>query len=74
MENEIDHVFIGRYDGKVFPNGDEVEEIRWVSAGKLAREMGERPEEFTYWFRILMMRPEMKSIIQQMSGFEDGRR
>jgi len=67
IEHEIDHVFVGRYDGKIFPNKDEIEEIRWVSPEKLRMEMTEHTEAFTYWFRILMKQPEMLSIIQRIS-------
>lgn len=62
IEHELDHVFIGLYNGNVFPDEDEVEEIRWVSLDKLNKEMKEHPEEFTYWFKILMKQPEMQLI------------
>lgn len=68
IEHELDHVFIGYYNEKVFPNEDEVEEIRWVPLDELKNEMSEHPEEFTYWFKILMEQPKMQLIIQQISG------
>lgn len=67
IEHEIDHVFIGHYNGNVFPNEDEVEEIRWVPLDKLHKEMREHPEDFTYWFKILMKQPEMELIVQHIS-------
>jgi isopentenyl-diphosphate delta-isomerase len=67
IEHEIDHVFIGHYNGTVVPNEDEVEEICWVSLDKLNKEMSEHPENFTYWFKILMKQPEMQLIGQQIS-------
>lgn len=54
IEHEMDHVFIGEYDGEVIPNNEEVDEIRWVKLEDLRQEMKEKPEEFTYWFKILM--------------------
>lgn len=66
IEHEIDHVFIGKYDGNVSPNEDEVEEIRWVTQDKLNKEICEHPEGFTYWFQILMKQPEMQIIGQQI--------
>ena len=66
VEHEIDHVFFGQYNGKVFPNVDEVEEIRWVSLDKLGEEMSDHPENFTYWFQILMKQPEMQLIGRQI--------
>jgi len=66
IEHEIDHVFIGQYDGNISPNQDEIEEIRWVPLDKLNKEMSENPEDFTYWFQILMKQPEMQLIVQQV--------
>lgn len=65
IEHEIDHVFIGHYNGNVFPNEEEVEGVRWVPLNKLNKEMSEHPEDFTYWFKILMKQPEMQLIGQR---------
>lgn len=55
-EHELDHVFIGRYDGECRPNPAEVAEVRWVDPGALETEIRSRPEAFTPWFRIAMER------------------
>ncbi len=68
IENEIDHVFWGYYNGIVIPKKDEVEEIQWVNPDKLSKDMKEHPETFTYWFRILMDQPEMLSLDKQIAG------
>lgn len=68
MEYEIDHVFFGYYNGNVIPNGDEVEEVRWIDWDSLKKEMEDHPERFTYWFRVLMDQPEMLSKDKLMSG------
>jgi len=67
IEHEIDHVFIGNYNGNVFPNQDEVEDVCWVSLDKLNREINENPECFTYWFKILMMQEKMQLIGRQIA-------
>lgn len=53
IENEIDHVFTGLYDGPVPFNPQEVAAYRWVSSAELAEEMARHPSNFTVWFRIL---------------------
>ncbi|MBN8821595.1 MULTISPECIES: isopentenyl-diphosphate Delta-isomerase [unclassified Spirosoma] len=53
IENEIDHVFTGVYEGPIPFNPQEVSAIRWVSATELADEMTQHPSNFTVWFRIL---------------------
>lgn len=67
IEHELDHVFIGQYNGIVFPNEEEVEEIRWVSYDRLRKEMREHPEYFTYWFQILLKQPKMQLIEQTIA-------
>lgn len=52
FEYEIDHVFIGSYDGEVALNPEEVEEIRWISFDALARELLEQPDQYSTWFQI----------------------
>lgn len=54
IEHELDHVFIGRYNGPFFPNSEEIEKVRFVGMTALIKEMNEYPERFTFWFKILM--------------------
>ena len=51
IENELDHVFFGSYDGIVSPERTEVEDYRWISIERLKNEMENTPESFTYWLR-----------------------
>lgn len=52
-EHELDHVILGRFDGIVTLNTEEVEAVRWISMADLAREMDAHPEQFTAWFQII---------------------
>ena len=54
IENEIDHVFIGRYDGYVKINRKEAEAYRWIKMEELIDEIKEKPEKYTVWFKIIM--------------------
>jgi 16S rRNA (adenine1518-N6/adenine1519-N6)-dimethyltransferase len=40
-------LYIGIYDGRVTPDGDEVSEVKWISPVALETWMKECPEEFT---------------------------
>lgn len=51
-ENEIDHVFLGRYEGGVTPNPAEVDEYRWASADSIEASLRDTPEAFTHWFAL----------------------
>jgi len=51
-ENELCHVFLGRSPAEVHPNEHEIADIRFVSANELDRELAEKPETLTPWFKL----------------------
>ena len=53
-EHELDHVFVGKFDGEFNLNPDEVSEIRYISIENLDQEIKENPEHFTEWFKIIL--------------------
>lgn len=51
-ENEIDHVWIGMYEGNNIPyNPEEVENYKWVDIGTLEKDLRQFPERYTPWFK-----------------------
>ncbi|MEI9920311.1 MAG: isopentenyl-diphosphate Delta-isomerase [Bacteroidota bacterium] len=58
-EHEYDHVYIARYDGEPQINRDEVDEWRFENLSKLREEVRKNPEEYTYWFRLILDHPEL---------------
>jgi len=63
VEHELDHVFLGRYDGDVTPNLDEVEAVRWVAPADLSAEIAAAPEAFAPWFRIIVDEMTARALI-----------
>jgi isopentenyl-diphosphate delta-isomerase len=59
IEHEVDHVFLGRFDGVPSPDPAEVSEWRWIACDALEAEMALAPGNFTAWFRLLL--PEVKA-------------
>lgn len=55
-EHELDHVFVGRYDGKVSPNPREAEDYRWVDVKHLKEDIAQSPGKYTPWLRIVLDR------------------
>ena len=53
-EHELDHVFIGNYEGEFHLNPQEVSEVRYISSENLEKELSENPENFTEWFKIIL--------------------
>ncbi|HEX6977970.1 MAG TPA: isopentenyl-diphosphate Delta-isomerase [Alphaproteobacteria bacterium] len=50
-ENEIVHVFVGRYEGRIVPNPDEVVDVAWADPAALRAETAACPERYSAWFR-----------------------
>jgi isopentenyl-diphosphate Delta-isomerase len=38
------------------PNPDEVADWKWMDIPEIKRAIAEQPEDYTYWFRIIMER------------------
>ena len=53
-EHELDHVFVGKYNGDFELNPDEVQEVRYISMQDLEAEIKLHPEHFTEWFKIIL--------------------
>lgn len=51
-EHELDHVFIGIYDGDVHPNHLEVANFVYQSIEELNANLLTNPEKYTVWFKI----------------------
>jgi isopentenyl-diphosphate delta-isomerase len=51
-EHESCHVYLGRIDGVVRPNAQEISAHRFVSAAMLDDEFEARPDQFTPWFKM----------------------
>lgn len=54
VENEIDHVLVGTWDGAPAPDPREADAWRWVEREPLEARLAAEPEEFTVWFRLIL--------------------
>ncbi|MCB9194771.1 MAG: isopentenyl-diphosphate Delta-isomerase [Flavobacteriales bacterium] len=51
-EHEYDHVFFGVYSGGINPNPEEVMNVKYISREDLIRDVDDRPQMYTEWFKI----------------------
>ena len=56
IEHELDHVFVGDYQGSPVPSPEEVVEWAWVDADVVSLELFEAPEAYTEWFKLVWER------------------
>lgn len=57
-EYELDHVLIGRFDGDLHLNYEEVDSIKWIPMSEIRILINEHPDDFTIWFKITFERVE----------------
>ncbi|WP_334149133.1 isopentenyl-diphosphate Delta-isomerase [Hyphomicrobium sp.] len=49
-ENEIVHVFRGRYDGELKPDPAEAEDYQWSDLDRIRSDIAAAPDRFSVWF------------------------
>jgi isopentenyl-diphosphate delta-isomerase len=67
IEDEVVHVFAGRYDGPISPNKDEVSEWNAMSLPELITDQHNRPEAYAPWF-LHYLRTYRPSIENWLAG------
>jgi isopentenyl-diphosphate delta-isomerase len=55
-EHELDHVFVGIFDGKPKPNPDEADGYRMAETSDILADVRSNPAHYTPWFRIAIER------------------
>jgi isopentenyl-diphosphate Delta-isomerase len=51
-EYEFDHVFVGMYEGAIFPNSEEVSDYCYQSIEEIKNSIQTHPQKYTEWFKI----------------------
>ncbi|MDD2387046.1 MAG: isopentenyl-diphosphate Delta-isomerase [Bacteroidales bacterium] len=54
IENEIDHVYTGIFNGTPTPNPKEVMDFKWGNLDFVIKDIENNPELYTYWFKKLI--------------------
>lgn len=54
IENEIDHVFIGEYNGKIKINKNEASDYKWMSLTELKKDFIENSDQYTVWLKMAL--------------------
>lgn len=57
-EHELDHVLIGKYEGEIIPDPNEVMDYKYISLDEINIQLQNNPNQFTPWFAIAF--PKLK--------------
>jgi isopentenyl-diphosphate delta-isomerase len=52
IEHELDHVWVGNFDGLPQINPEEVDAWKFMSMEDIRQDMQDHPENYTVWFRL----------------------
>ncbi|WP_196888913.1 isopentenyl-diphosphate Delta-isomerase [Aureivirga sp. CE67] len=52
-EHEFDHVMVGNYNDEPNVNPEEVEAFKWMPLEDVKKDIEEKPEIYTEWFKII---------------------
>ncbi len=63
IEHEVDYVYKGTYDGTPAINLEEVEDWKYISLHDLQLSIDSNPQEYTYWFKVIVGHSELRKII-----------
>jgi isopentenyl-diphosphate delta-isomerase len=55
-EHELDHVFVGRFQGAPRPIAVEVMDWKWVDPQSVQADVAAHPAQYTPWFKIVLER------------------
>ena len=51
---EIDHVFVGKYDGEVMLNPDEAVNYAWKLPSKILEDIQKNQDGFVPWLKMIL--------------------
>jgi isopentenyl-diphosphate delta-isomerase len=54
IENEVDQVFVGTFNGSISPDPAEVSEYKWIPVNTLLEQVKGEPQRFTFWFKKIL--------------------
>jgi len=52
-EHELDHILVGQFEGEPQINPDEVSAWKWMPLEEVRLDIGNHPEQYTEWFKII---------------------
>ncbi len=64
-EYELDHVFIGYYDGVPIVDTNEATEWKYETSKYIIEDMHQNPEQYTVWFKLIF--PKVLSYLKYQS-------
>jgi isopentenyl-diphosphate delta-isomerase len=66
-EHEYDIVFVGIYQGDLFPNKEEIHALKWISIEDLQIQVVRSADLYSEWFKIILQMLEQKNLLSSQT-------
>jgi len=53
-EHEMDHTFVGNFEGQICPNPNEIAGYEWIGVIDLKKDLAKNPNKYSPWFKIIL--------------------
>lgn len=53
-EHELDHTFVGTYEGRIYPNPEETSGYEWINLIDLKKDLENNSGKYSPWFKIIL--------------------
>jgi isopentenyl-diphosphate Delta-isomerase len=57
-EHELDHTFVGEYEGKISSDPKEISDYKWIKIADLKKDIEVNPDSYSPWFKIILAKLE----------------
>lgn len=54
IEHELDHVYIGKFDGEPEANKEEIADWKYISKEELRKDIEQNPDHYSHWFKLIL--------------------
>ena len=61
IEHELDHVYVGLFNGEPAINSNEVETWKYANLAVIKEDVVKNPDAYTYWFKLIINHPEIEN-------------
>ena len=54
IEHEVDHIYIGKFDGQPTINKEEAEDWKYMGTKEIRTDILANPDRYSHWFKLIM--------------------
>lgn len=64
VEHELDHVYVGIFDGSPVPDPAEADQWKFIPMSELQADIQSNPDQYTVWMRLILQDSQFQSPVE----------